>query len=241
MQKRLFFWAIILSLFIGSSAYAARMEDAVIGRLTLDGETISGVKRLQMDSSNKVLLASGTTVPTDGTSGYAKGCIFIDTDVGTGICGRYENMGLSTSCKFRVTGNQIVELNSATAIATTGTTTVYVTAPGSRNLTAVNFAGSQGHGSSSTNYITFQITNLGQNGAGTQTLLHGSCTTKGTDVATAGLGGIGTDTVYPLTLTGTTSSLSVTKGDRLKLNAVVTGTLTNTITLPSWMLTFAGP
>lgn len=58
MLKRLFFWA-ITSLFVGSSSYASKMEDAVIGRLTLDGETISGVKRLQMDSSNKVLLASG--------------------------------------------------------------------------------------------------------------------------------------------------------------------------------------
>lgn len=240
MSKRLFFWAIILSLFVGSSVYAARMEDAVIGRLTLDGETISGVKRLQMDSSNKVLLASGTTVPTNGTAGYAKGCVFIQTDTATGLCARYENIGTTASCQFRVIGTHVIEVNTSTAIGTQGTTLSYAIVPETSRLSGVSFSGSQGHGSSSTNYITFQVTNLGQDGALADTLLHGSCTTKGTDVAVAGLGGLGTDTTYPLTLVTTVGTLSVSKNDRLKLSTVVTGTLTNQITYPSWILTFAG-
>ena len=240
MFKRLCFWAIILSLFVGSSVYAARMEDAVIGRLTLDGETISGVKRLQMDSSNKVLLASGATVPTNGTAGYAKGCVFVQTDTATGLCARYENIGTTASCQFRVIGNHIIEVNTSTAIGTQGTTLSYVIVPETSRLSGVSFSGSQGHGSSSTDYITFQITNLGQAGAGVDTLLHGSSTTKGTDVATAGLGGLGTDTTYPLTLVTTVGTLSVSKNDRLKLSAAVTGTLTNQITYPSWILTFGG-
>lgn len=238
MLKRLIFWAIILSLFVGSSSYASKMEDAVIGRLTLDGETISGVKRLQMDSSNKVLLASGATVPTNGTAGYAKGCVFIQTDTATGLCARYENIGTTASCQFRVIGNHVVESNSATAIATTGVTSVYITAPETSRVSSVAFAGSQGHGTSSTNYITFQIVNLGQAGAGTNELLHGSCTTKGTDAG--GLGTLGTNTTYSLTLSATVGTLSVSRNDRMRLDATVTGTLTNTITSPSWMVTFAG-
>lgn len=238
MRKRLFFWAIILSLFIGDISYAASREEMVVGRLTLDGETISGVRRLEMDSNNKVLLASGTTVPANGTAGYAKGCVFIDTDTATGICGRYENIGTSASCQFRVIGNHVMESNSLTAIATTGTTSVYITVPETSRVSSVSFAGSQGIGTSSTNYINFGIVNLGQAGAGTDQLLHGSCTTKGTDAG--GLGTLGTNTTYPLTLSTTVGTLSVTKNDRLRLDAGVTGTLGNTITLPSWILTFAG-
>jgi len=240
MQKRLFFWAIILSLFISidSIGYAASREDSVVGRLTITGETISGVTRLEMDASGKVLLATGTTVPANGTSGYAKGCIFIDTDTATGICARYENIGTAASCQFRVIGNHVIESNSVTAIATTTTTSVYVTAPETSRLTSVSFAGSNGFGSSSSNYIDFDIVNLGQDGTGALTLLHGSSTTKGT--AAGGLGGLGTNTTFPLTLTETTSSLSVTKNDRLRLDAAVVGTLTTQVTYPSWLLTFAG-
>ena len=164
MIKRLFFWAIILSLFVGSSVYAAKIEDAVIGRLTLDGETISGVKRLQMDSSNKVLLASGATVPTNGTAGYAKGCVFVQTDTATGLCARYENIGTTASCQFRVIGSYVIESNSLTAIGTQSTTSTYVTAPETCRLSSASFAGTTGHGSSSTNYIEFKILNLGQAG-----------------------------------------------------------------------------
>lgn len=235
MRKRLLFWAIILSLFVGNATYAASIEDAVIGRLTLSGETISGVKRLLMDSSNKVLLASGTTVPTNGTAGYAKGCIFIDTDTATGVCARYENIGTSASCQFRVIGNHVIEYNTATSIAASGTTSVYVTAPFSSNLTAVSLAGSQGFGSSSTSYFTFQVTNLGQSGAGTIAMLSGSSTTK--PPANGGLGTFGTDTTFPMTLAST--GLEVIANDRLRLDAVVTGTV-SVITNPSWILTFAG-
>jgi len=41
----------------------------------------------------------GDTVPTDGASGYAKGCIFIKTDGGAGTT-LYINEGSETSCDF---------------------------------------------------------------------------------------------------------------------------------------------
>jgi len=41
----------------------------------------------------------GATVPTDGTAGYAVGCIFIHTD-GTVNTTLYINEGSATSCDF---------------------------------------------------------------------------------------------------------------------------------------------
>lgn len=56
------------------------------------------------DKSDKIMLASGTDVPTDTTAGYAKGCIFIDTNVVTGSTGIYENVGTTSSCNFDAIG-----------------------------------------------------------------------------------------------------------------------------------------
>lgn len=47
------------------------------------------------------LMARGTTVPTDGTTGYAKGCIFIDTNASAGSV-FYVNEGTKDSCDFNV-------------------------------------------------------------------------------------------------------------------------------------------
>ncbi len=55
---------------------------------------------LMYDPAGDVLLAQGLTVPTDATSGYAKGCLFIDTDVATGTTGLNCNKGTRTSCQF---------------------------------------------------------------------------------------------------------------------------------------------
>ena len=50
-------------------------------------------------------MAQGTTVPTDATTGYAKGCLFIDTDVASGTSGLYVNVGTNTSCVFKLVTN----------------------------------------------------------------------------------------------------------------------------------------
>jgi hypothetical protein len=46
-----------------------------------------------------LLLASGTTVPTDGDAGYQTGCLFQHTDGGAGTA-LYVNEGSATSCDF---------------------------------------------------------------------------------------------------------------------------------------------
>jgi hypothetical protein len=74
------------------------------GALRLGGrsKTIvsTSVRVLLEDRSGNVLFATGTTVPTDTDAGYAKGCLFIDTDVGAGTTGLYVNVGTTASANF---------------------------------------------------------------------------------------------------------------------------------------------
>ncbi len=72
----------------------------LIGRTRTIGA--ESVKILMYDSAGKILMATGLTKPTDATSGYAKGAIFIKTDAGAGVRGFYTNKGTNTSCTFEV-------------------------------------------------------------------------------------------------------------------------------------------
>jgi len=69
---------------------------SVGGALTITGSSGTLIK----DGSGNILLATGTTVPTDGTAGYAKSCLFIDTDVDTGTGALYLNKGTTAACAF---------------------------------------------------------------------------------------------------------------------------------------------
>lgn len=54
-----------------------------------------------------VIIASGDTKPADATSGYAIGCIFIQTSTSASGPKVYVNTGTSdTSCAFTVVGLQ---------------------------------------------------------------------------------------------------------------------------------------
>ena len=72
--------------------------------LALDGQTTTvgaeTIKILMVDSIGDILMATGTTVPTNATTGYAKSAIFLDTDVGSGTGSMYLNKGTNTSCIF---------------------------------------------------------------------------------------------------------------------------------------------
>jgi hypothetical protein len=50
-------------------------------------------------SETGILIASGITVPADGTAGYSTGCLFQHTD-GTSGTALYVNEGTATSCNF---------------------------------------------------------------------------------------------------------------------------------------------
>lgn len=74
--------------------------------LVLVGDVVaSGVTALMKDASGKALLATGTTLPADAGALYAKGCLFIDTDVATGTSGLYVNVGTAASCVFKLITN----------------------------------------------------------------------------------------------------------------------------------------
>ena len=74
-------------------------------KLAANAGTTGNIRVLMYDQSKDILLATGTDVPTDATSGYAKGCLFIDRDVATGTTGLYENVGTNTSCNFDSIGS----------------------------------------------------------------------------------------------------------------------------------------
>lgn len=59
----------------------------------------SGVGELVVVPGLGVLAAYGTTVPTDGTAGYATGCTFQKTNGGANTS-LYINEGSATSCDF---------------------------------------------------------------------------------------------------------------------------------------------
>ncbi|KKK73650.1 hypothetical protein LCGC14_2891700, partial [marine sediment metagenome] len=61
------------------------------------------IQALDYDGAGKILRASGITVPTGG-AGYAKGCLFMKTDVATGTKGLYENIGNTTTASFDLIG-----------------------------------------------------------------------------------------------------------------------------------------
>lgn len=72
----------------------------------VQADTFKGLSTtILLDSNADMLIVQGTTVPTDTTTGYAKGCLFIDTDVTTGTSGLYVNVGTNTSCVFKLVTN----------------------------------------------------------------------------------------------------------------------------------------
>jgi hypothetical protein len=83
-------------------------EEETFGKIRLEGiKTYVGgnaatvtVYVLIEDAVGDILWCTGDTMPTDGLSGFAKGCIFIDTDVADNSQGVYFNIGTNTSAEF---------------------------------------------------------------------------------------------------------------------------------------------
>jgi len=93
-----------------------------------------------------LLLASGDTVPTDGTAGYETGCLFQHTDGAAGTA-FYVNEGSNTSCDFNAVAAMTAAqeaLLGATAGTVSASTAVIVDAnkdiTGFRNITATGLA-----------------------------------------------------------------------------------------------------
>ena len=201
-------------------------RDLVIGGETAKVGTPQ-VTILERDTNGKVRRAEGSTVPTNGDSGYALGCLFIQTGTNGVSTSVYVNEGSASSCDFNPLGtNSSLEVSIGT-IATTGNADAYMLAPFAGILTSVDFSGIDALAANDTNYITFSITNLGQAGAGSTAML--AATDANTTKATGGTA-IVANGKRSLTLNGTAANLVVAAGDRLLIRAAATGTLANTVT-----------
>ena len=84
--------------------FKTRMLDSIILSGTVVSATRAGttnsIKALIYDEDGDILYATGTDVPADATAGYAKGCLFIDTDVAAATTGLYVNIGSTAECNF---------------------------------------------------------------------------------------------------------------------------------------------
>lgn len=65
--------------------------------ITVNSQTI---KVLEADSNSDITKCSGTAVPTDGGSGFAKGCGFVLSNALPGTNPNYVNIGTNTDCGF---------------------------------------------------------------------------------------------------------------------------------------------
>lgn len=126
-----------------------------------------------------------------------------------------------------VTQTLAVQTISQTIATAAGNTDLPIIAPVTGNVAAVYFSGVDALAASDTNYITWSVTNRGQDSSGSINVL-GSTTTNSTR-ATGGTALAG-ETLRTLLLTSTAADLAVTIGDRLRVRYAVTGTLANTVT-----------
>lgn len=72
------------------------------GGTSFAGDLVDGKRIYFRDQVNDVTYVTGTTVPTDWSSWFAKACIFIDTNVSAGTSWMYENIWTRTSSTFAI-------------------------------------------------------------------------------------------------------------------------------------------
>lgn len=98
--------------------FARRRKAPSLG-LTGESDTVgaTAVTVLLRDGAGRPILCSGTSVPTG--AGYAKGCLFIKTDVTTGSSGLYDNQGTTAAASFQViTGTTGITTDLSTITST---------------------------------------------------------------------------------------------------------------------------
>lgn len=75
----------------------ARREEFSVSRLIVEGEPRAADRVMMYDGQLKPLLLLGSSVPANGTAGYATGAIFIKTSIPVKL---YVNIGTPVSCEF---------------------------------------------------------------------------------------------------------------------------------------------
>ena len=116
-----------------------------------------------------------------------------------------------------------------TSIATTGNTDEYLMAAKTGKVVGAVFSSLATLAAHDSNYITYQITNLGQAGAGTAEILSSAATN--TTKATGGAA-LAASTKRTLVISSTLADTAVTEGDVLRVRFAATGTLAGAVTRP---------
>lgn len=172
-----------------------------------------------------------TGVPPTNANFFSPGCIMIRTD-GTNGSVIYINVGSTAVPLWGLGGIENSYTVSTATIGTTGNATNYAIAPASGMLVGASFTDGSSLAASTSNYVSFTITNLGQNGTGTAAML--LATTTNTTKVT----GLTIGATRALGLTTTSANLLVNAGDVLQITGSSNGTLAGTVTLPVYLLSF---
>lgn len=247
--------------FIGSTSGIAALSASSTGELQIvealsDGGTevasLAFFQELELNTggisnsaaANSLVMSDGANVvaapikvlttaitPNSTTTTEAAG-VFVITTHATGRGIIFVSDG--TKLQLLATVGENVQVESAT-ITTTGAVSKSFLAPFAGILTGVDFSAVEALAASNTNYITWTITNLGQDGLGTNAML--AATAANTTQVTGG-SAIAALTKRAMTVHGTAANLVIVKGDRIRITATPTGTLANTETLPIYSLTF---
>lgn len=189
----------------------------------------------QLDSSMDKIYVQGTTVPTDTTTGYAKGCIFIDTDVLTGTSGFYINKGTNTSCVFELA-----------PVASTGTVTSMTVTSASATALTVGLNGATNPAftvDSSTGSQAAGLKVVGATAAGTVAAVvtssgaDASLTINAKGTGTIGIGTVSTGAVTVTPATTITGALTLTAGIAAKFILASTETIASGGTTTALSLT----
>ena len=98
------------------------------------------ITTLERDPDGYILRCRGTSVPTDGSSGYAKGCLFLKTNAASGDAGVYRNVGTTTSSLFEDTSYAVstITLTAAQVNALQTTVATLVSAVANKTILVDN-------------------------------------------------------------------------------------------------------
>lgn len=78
---------------------AARLFRPIGNVETINSQSITVQEK---NASGHVTRCYGTVLITNGGAGYAKGCLYVKTDVAAGTSGLYKNIGSTAACEFTV-------------------------------------------------------------------------------------------------------------------------------------------
>lgn len=183
---------------------------------------------LNAKTSGRIMVGDGTTIASVAVSGdatlAANGAVTVAS-------------GAITRTKMSTAAASKCQMASPATVATTGNTDEYVIVAESGTITGVDFSCVDALAAHDTNFVTFQIVNLGQAGAGTAAVL--AATDANTTKATGGTA-LSANTKRSLSLTATGADLVVVAGDRLKVRCAANGTLANTLTFPTFLIRIGG-